>query len=87
MITDLVSPRRQLLYHGDLVSSMSIESNSRKSTGNNNRDSQLFNNRKAKKESLIFTTSAIGSNQHSSKHQIYHLILFTDLLLITLKEL
>ena len=90
MITDLVSPKRQLIYHGDLVSSMSIESNSRKSTSNNNRDSQLSNsNRKVKKESLIFTTSAIGSssNQFSSKHQIFHLILFSDILLITLKEL
>ena len=91
IILDLVSTKRQLVYHSDLSSFVPTnvhKSNSASLSGSNLRPpfakhaSIDSNTRKKKGESHHegFTSS------NSSSKQVYHLILFSDLLLITIKE-
>lgn len=85
IISDLVSHKRELLYHSDLISLRTFSLN-RNQTVNDFTNVPLMHGIVKKKK------SDPSINPHNSSNNVlvnktYHLVLFSDLLLITLKEL
>ena len=91
IILDLVSTKRQLVYHNDLISFVPTTVHKANSTSANNtlmrppftKHASIDScTRKKKGESNLGTFSS----SNSSSKQTYHLILFSDLMLLTIKE-